>query len=115
LTAANGVLIPLECEYFALRGVKLLTDTVTKVQGRLNPNLELTGVLATMYDARTLHTREVLERVVDAFGDQVFHTVISRTIKFPDATVAGEPITVFAPTSPGADAYRQLARELIAK
>ena len=115
LTAANGVLIPLECEYFALRGVKLLTDTVTKVQGRLNPNLELTGVLATMYDARTLHTREVLERVVDAFGDQVFHTVISRTIKFPDATVAGEPITVFAPTSPGADAYRQLAREFIAK
>ena len=115
LTAANGVIIPLECEYFALRGVKLLTDTVTKVQGRLNPQLELTGVLATMYDARTLHTREVLERVVDAFGDQVFHTVISRTIKFPDATVAGEPITVFAPSSPGADAYRQLARELIAK
>ena len=115
LTAAHGVIIPLECEYFALRGVKLLTDTVTKVQGRLNPNLQLTGVLATMYDARTLHTREVLERVVDAFGDQVFHTVISRTIKFPDATVAGEPITVFAPTSPGADAYRQLARELIAK
>lgn len=115
LTAANGVIIPLECEYFALRGVKLLTDTVTKVQGRLNPRLELTGVLATMYDARTLHTREVLERVVDAFGDQVFHTVISRTIKFPDATVAGEPITVFAPSSPGADSYRQLARELIAK
>ena len=115
LTAAQGVIIPLECEYFALRGVKLLTDTVTKVQGRLNPRLELTGVLATMYDARTLHTREVLERVVDAFGDQVFHTVISRTIKFPDATVAGEPITVFAPTSPGADSYRQLARELIAK
>ena len=115
LTAANGVIIPLECEYFALRGVKLLTDTVTKVQGRLNPHLELTGVLATMYDARTLHTREVLERVVDAFGDQVFHTVISRTIKFPDATVAGEPITVFAPSSPAADAYRQLARELIAQ
>ena len=115
LTAAHGVIIPLECEYFALRGVELLTDTVTKVQGRLNPNLQLTGVLATMYDARTLHTREVLDRVVDAFGDQVFHTVISRTIKFPDATVAGEPITVFAPSSPGADSYRQLARELIAK
>ena len=115
LTAANGVLIPLECEYFALRGVKLLTDTVTKVQGRLNPRLQVTGVIATMYDARTLHTREVLARVVDAFGDQVFHTVISRTIKFPDATVAGEPITVFAPTSPAAESYRQLARELIAR
>lgn len=115
LTAANGVLIPLECEYFALRGVKLLTDTVAKVQSRLNPRLEVTGVVATMYDSRTLHTREVLERVVDAFGDLVFHTVISRTIKFPDATVAGEPITVFAPTSPAADAYRQLARELISR
>lgn len=115
LTAANGVLIPLECEYFALRGVKLLTDTVTKVKSRLNPRLEVTGVVATMYDARTLHTREVLERVVAAFGDQVFHTVISRTIKFPDATVAGEPITVFAPNSPAADAYRQLARELISR
>ena len=115
LTAANGVIIPLECEYFALRGVKLLTDTVTKVQGRLNPRLELIGVLATMYDARTLHTREVLERVVDAFGDQTFHTVISRTIKFPDATVAGEPITVFAPSSAAAEAYRQLARELLSR
>ena len=115
LTAANGVIIPLECEYFALRGVKLLTDTITKVQARLNPRLEVTGVIATMYDPRTLHTREVLARVVDAFGDQVFHTVINRTIKFPDATVAGEPITVFAPTSPAAEAYRQLARELIAR
>ena len=115
LTAANGVIIPLECEYFALRGVKLLTDTITKVQSRLNPRLEVTGVVATMYDPRTLHTREVLARVVDAFGDQVFHTVISRTIKFPDATVAGEPITVFAPSSPAADSYRQLARELIAR
>ena len=115
LTAANGVIIPLECEYFALRGVKLLTDTVTKVQGRLNPRLELIGVLATMYDARTLHTREVLERVVDAFGDQTFHTVISRTIKFPDATVAGEPITVFAPSSAAAEAYRQLARERLSR
>ena len=115
LTAANVVIIPLECEYFALRGVKLLTDTVTKVQGRLNPRLELIGVLATMYDARTLHTREVLERVVDAFGDQTFHTVISRTIKFPDATVAGEPITVFAPSSAAAEAYRQLARELLSR
>lgn len=115
LTAANGVLIPLECEYFALRGVKLLTDTVTKVKSRLNPRLEVTGVVATMYDSRTLHTREVLERVVDAFGDLVFHTVISRTIKFPDATVAGEPITMFAPTSPAAEAYRALARELISR
>ncbi len=115
LTAADGVVIPLECEYFALRGVKLLMDTITKVRSRLNPRLQVVGVVATMYDARTLHTREVLARVVDAFGDDVFHTVISRTIKFPDATVAGEPITSFAPTHPAADAYRQLARELLTR
>jgi chromosome partitioning protein len=115
LTAADGVLIPLECEYFALRGVKLLMDTITKVRSRLNPRLEVVGVVGTMYDARTLHTREVLARVVDAFGDQVFHTVINRTIKFPDATVAGEPITTFAASSPAAESYRQLARELIAQ
>lgn len=115
LTAADGVVIPLECEYFALRGVKLLMDTITKVRSRLNPRLQVIGVVATMYDARTLHTREVLARVVDAFGDDVFHTVISRTIKFPDATVAGEPITSFAPTHSAADAYRQLARELLTR
>lgn len=66
-----------------------------------------------MYDARTIHTREVLERVVEVFGDQVFHTVIRRTIKFPETTVAGEPITTYAPNSPGASAYRQLAREVL--
>ena len=115
LAAAHGVIVPLECEYFALRGVALLMDTVRKVQQRINPRLEVTGVLATMYDARTLHSREVLARVVDAFGDQVFHTVIGRTVKFPDATVAGEPITSFAATSTGADAYRQLAREVLAR
>lgn len=115
LTAADGVMIPLECEYFALRGVKLLMDTIAKVRSRLNPRLEVIGVVGTMYDARTLHTREVLARVVDAFGDQVFHTVISRTIKFPDATVAGEPITTFASSSSAANAYRQLAREFLAR
>jgi len=68
-----------------------------------------------MYDARTLHSREVLERVVETFGDSVFQTVIGRTVKFPDASVAGSPITSFAPTHQAADAYRQLARELISR
>lgn len=115
LTAAHGVLIPLECEYFALRGVALLVETIDKVKDRLNPALELDAILATMYDARTLHSREVLERVVEAFGDAVLETVIGRTVKFPDATVAGTPITTFAPDHPAAGAYRQLARELIAR
>lgn len=115
LTASNGVIIPLETEFFALRGVALLMETIEKVQERLNPDLEIEGLLATMYDARTLHGREVLARVGDAFGDRVFHTLISRTIRFPDATVAGEPITKFDPASTGATAYRDLAKEVLAR
>lgn len=115
LTAAHGVLIPLECEFFALRGVALLVETIEKVRDRLNPRLEVDGILATMYDPRTLHAREVVARVYEAFGDTLLHTVIGRTVKFPDASVAAEPITTYAPTHPGALAYRQLARELIAR
>ncbi|WP_282005352.1 ParA family protein [Propioniciclava sinopodophylli] len=115
LTASDYALIPLECEFFALRGVALLTDTIAKVTERLNPDLEILGIVGTMYDGRTLHSREVLERVVEAFGDTVFHTVIKRTVKFPETTVAGEPITSYATASPGAAAYRSLAREVLAR
>ncbi len=115
LTASHGVLIPLECEFFALRGVALLIETIEKVKDRLNPAIELDGILATMFDSRTLHSREVLERVVDAFGDDVLETVIGRTVKFPDASVAGTPITEFAPEHASAKAYRKLARELVAR
>ncbi len=115
LTAAHGVVIPLECEFFALRGVALLVETIEKVRDRLNPALEIDGILATMYDPRTLHSREVVARVVEAFGDQVFHTVIGRTVKFPDASVAAEPITTYASSHAGAYAYRLLARELISR
>lgn len=115
LTAAHGVIIPLECEFFALRGVALLIQTIEKIQERLNPQLELEGILATMYDARTLHGREVLARVVEAFGDRVFHTVINRTVRFPETTVAGEPITTYASSSSGATAYRELAKEVLAR
>src|SRR5690606_11043120 len=113
LTAAHGVLIPLECEFFALRGVALLVETIDKVRDRLNPAIELDGILATMYDPRTLHSREVLERVVEAFGEKVLETVINRTVKFPDASVAATPITAFAPDHHAAEQYRQLARELV--
>ncbi len=114
LTASHGVIIPLECEYFALRGVALLKTTIDKVTERLNPSLQIDGVLGTMYDGRTLHGREVMQRLVEAWGDRVFHTVIRRTVKFSDSTVAGEPITAYATASNGADAYRQLAREVLA-
>jgi chromosome partitioning protein len=112
LTASDGVLVPLECEYFALRGVALLKTTIDKVQERLNPQLQIDGVLGTMFDGRTLHGREVLDRLVAAWGDKVFHTVIRRTVKFSDSTVAGEPITSYASDSSGAEAYRQLAKEV---
>jgi chromosome partitioning protein len=115
LTAAHGVIIPLECEFFSLRGVALLIDTIDKVRERLNPKLRIDGILATMYDGRTLHGRQVYSRVVEAFGDEVFDSVISRTVRFPETTVAGEPITSWAPTSGGALSYRHLAREVLAR
>jgi chromosome partitioning protein len=115
LTAANGVLVPLECEYFALRGVALLKDTIEKVRDRTNDELEIIGLLGTMYDSRTLHGKEVLQTLVEGWGDLVFHTVIRRTVKFSDSTVAGEPITEYATTSPGATSYRQLAREVLVR
>jgi chromosome partitioning protein len=115
LTAAHGVIVPLECEFFSLRGVALLIDTIEKVRERLNPTLKLDGILATMYDGRTLHGREVFARVLEAFGDTVFDTVITRTVRFPETTVAGEPITTWAPTSAGAAAYRHLAREVLSR
>ena len=112
LTASDGVIVPLECEYFALRGVALLKTTIDKVQERLNPKLKVDGVLGTMYDGRTLHGREVMQRLVEAWGDTVFHTVIRRTIKFSDSTVAGEPITSYASTSGGPRPTAQLAKEV---
>ena len=113
LSCADGVIVPLECEYFALRGVALLMETIDKVSTRISPKLVLDGLLATMYDSRTLHTREVLAGVVKGFGDKVYHTVINRTVRFPDATVAGEPITRFDPASNAANSYRELAKEVL--
>jgi chromosome partitioning protein len=115
LAASDGVIVPMECEYFALRGVALLKGTIDKVQARLNPRLQIVGLLGTMYDGRTLHSREVMQTLVDGWGEGVFHTVIRRTVKFSEATVAGEPLTEYASESAGADAYRQLAREVLVR
>ncbi|MEZ0343004.1 ParA family protein [Mycobacterium sp. pV006] len=113
LACSDGVIIPTECEYFSLRGLALLTDTVDKVHDRLNPKLEISGILITRYDPRTVNSREVMARVVERFGDLVFDTVVTRTVRFPETSVAGEPITTWAPKSAGAQAYRALAREVI--
>ncbi|MCS4535032.1 ParA family protein [Corynebacterium sp. HS2168-gen11] len=113
LACSHGVIIPMECEYFSLRGLALLTDTVEKVRDRLNFNLDIVGILVTMFDRRTSHAREVMSRVVEVFGKQVFDTVITRTVRFPETSVAGEPIITWAPSSAGAQQYRDLAREVI--
>ncbi|HVH25043.1 MAG TPA: ParA family protein, partial [Pseudonocardia sp.] len=115
LACSHGVIIPLAAEYFSLRGVALLVDTISKVKERINPNLSVEGVLITMYDGRTVHSREVVGMLDQRFGDTVYDTIISRTVKFPETTVAGEPITSYAPTHPAAQAYRALAREVIAR
>ena len=115
LAAAHGVIIPLACEFFALRAVALLVDTVELVKERLNQSIQIDGILATMYDARTLHSREVLERINERFGDLVFSEVISGTVKFKDASAAAQPITVYAPDSQAAESYRSVARELVSR
>ena len=113
LACSDAVIIPTECEFFSLRGLALLTDTVDKVRERLNPKLKIDGILVTRFDSRTVNAREVMARVLERFGDLVFDTVIARTVRFPETSVAGEPITSWAPKSGGAQAYRALAREVI--
>lgn len=114
LTAADGVIIPVAAEFFALRGVALLMQSIEKVQRRINPSLEVYGVLVTMF-TKTLHCEEVTQRIGEAFDDKVLHTVISRSIKLPDSNVAAAPITIYAPGHKTAKEYREVARELIAK
>lgn len=113
LTAADGVIIPLECEYYALRGMTLLMDSIDRIRDRLNPRLQIDGIVATMYDPRTLHAKEVMARVREAFSRNLFDTVINKTIRFAEAPVAGESILSYASSSTGADAYRKLALEVI--
>ena len=113
LACSQGVIIPMECEFFSLRGLALLTDTVEKVADRINFDLEVMGILVTMFDRRTRHAREVMDCVVEYFGDKVFDTVITRTVRFPETSVAGEPITTWAPSSQAAKQYRDLAKEVI--
>ncbi len=113
LTASNGVIIPMECEYFAVLGLSLVKKTIQKIQENTNPELRIYGILATMFEKKTGHSREVLELIDKEFPDEVFDTIISRTVRFSESTVAGQPVTVYASSSSGSAAYRRLARELI--
>lgn len=113
LVASTGVLIPLQCEYLAMRGLGMLLETLSRVKRKLNPRLEVIGILATMYNVRTTHAREVLEEVRSVFGNRVFNTVITTSIRFPEASLAHCPILEYAPDHPGAAAYRVLAQEVL--
>ena len=111
LAAADEVLIPIQCEYYALEGVSQLMRNVQLVQQSLNPQLEVEGVLLTMFDGRTTLAADVVEQVREHFGDTTYRTVIPRTVRLSEAPSYGEPIEAFDPMSRGAIAYRELARE----
>ncbi len=111
LVASELAIIPLQAEYLAMRGIKQLNKIIAKVRKRSNPGLK-TRILITMFDKRTTHAREVAEEITKVFGDQVSPIIIKRTVKFADSTIAGKPLVHLDPTSEGADAYRQLAKEL---
>jgi chromosome partitioning protein len=113
LAAADSVLIPLQCEYLALRGMRMLMEVIEKAQKKLNPSLKILGILGTMYNARTIHAREVIEEVRSVFGDKVFDVVIHSSIKFAEAPVVHKPILEYANTHQGAVAYRTLAEVIV--
>lgn len=113
LTAADEVLVPVQCSFLALRGLGMLLETVEKVRVRMNPHLALGGVLLTMHDQRTLHAREVEQIARQRFGDKVFRTVIHRSVRFDEAPVQGEPITHYAGATRGAQEYRAFTKEVI--
>jgi chromosome partitioning protein len=113
LVAADSVLIPLQCEYFALEGVSEILDTLQKIRQQLNPELELKGVLLTMFDDRTNLANQVRQDLVDFFGDKVFSTVIPRNVRLAEAPSHGKPIILYDVRSRGAESYIQLAREIL--
>jgi len=113
LTAADGVIVPVQCEYLSLRGLAQLERTLELVRDNLNPAVHIAGILPTMFDSRTIHGNEAIDILRDSFGDLVFQTVIKKTIKFAEAPVRGASVIAYAPLSDAAEAYRALAREVL--
>jgi chromosome partitioning protein len=113
LSAANQVIIPLQCEYLALRGMRFLLDTIHKIKTKINPRLEIRGILGTMYNQRTLHSQEVMGEIRSLFRDKVFDVVIKSSIRFAEAPVAHQSILEYDPRHDGAKAYRKLAEEIV--
>lgn len=113
LSAAEGLVIPIQCEYYALEGLSKLLDSVRLVKTHLNPGLEVFGVVMTMYDSRTRLAQQVVDEVRDFFEDKVFKTLIPRTVRLSEAPSFGQPVLLYDPNGKGADAYRNLAEEVM--
>jgi chromosome partitioning protein len=113
LVASDGVIVPVQCEYLSLRGLVQLENTLAMIRENLNPKVGIVGILPTMYDRRTLHTREAVEILEENFGDLVFNTRIKKTIRYAEAPVKGTSVLKYDPSGSAADAYRQLAKEVL--
>ncbi len=113
LTAADAVIVPVQCEYLSLRGLVQLENTLTMIRENLNPHVRIMGILPTMFDGRTLHSREAIEILQENFGDLVFNTRIRKTIRFAEAPVKGMSVLKYDPDGTAANAYRQLAKEVL--
>ena len=113
--AATGVIVPVQCEYLSLRGLVQLENTLAMVRDNLNPQVGVEGIVATMYDGRTLHSREAIEILQESFGELVYKTRIRKTVRYAEAPVKGSSVLKYEPAGPAAEAYRELARELVAK
>jgi len=113
LTAADSVIVPVQCEYLSLRGLVQLENTLAMIRENLNPVVEIRGILPTMYDGRTLHSREAIEMLKENFGDVVFETRIKKTVRYAEAPVQGSSVLRYDPKGPAAEAYRQLAKEVL--
>jgi chromosome partitioning protein len=113
LVASNGVIVPVQCEYLSLRGLVQLENTLSMIRENLNPHVEIDGILPTMYDSRTLHAREAVEILQENFGDLVFDTKIRKTVRYAEAPVKGTSVLKYDPSGSAAEAYRQLAKEVL--
>jgi chromosome partitioning protein len=113
LTAADSVIVPVQCEYLSLRGLVQLEGTVSMIRENLNPSVEIRGILPTMFDSRTLHAREAIDMLKENFGDLVFDTRIRKTIRYAEAPVQGSSVLKYDPSGSAAEAYRTLAKEVL--
>jgi chromosome partitioning protein len=113
LVAANGVIVPVQCEYLSLRGLVQLENTLSMIRENLNPDVEIQGILATMYDRRLLHSKEAVEILKENFGDLVFNTKIRKTIRYAEAPVKGQSVLSYDPSGEAAEVYRDLAKEVL--